>query len=207
MTLPSSTKHSVSHLAGLLHILTANLLATAQQTSSDPRVDRLPVSVSFPVVLAWADEARNLVVGLSGVTLSTRISAPMTTGVTLRSWRGYDGPESCPFKRDACRLARETTALALVAHLEFYPSRNRLVFLRGGAGVSWLREQVALDSLIHESRSWPLTLLATVGWDFRLTEHVFATPLLEVIRTAGRERAPRTGAGWIVQAGAALTVR
>ncbi len=186
---------------------TIHRAASAQQVGSDRRVDGLPVSFSVPLVLAWTDRFPRLAAGFSGLSLSTRVSPPVTTGLTLRVWNGYTGPESCTFRQTACFAEDETTVLAILAHLEFYPSPRRLIFIRGAAGVSWLREQEAVGNLIRDSRSWPFTMLAGLGWDLCLKRHLFATPLLEVLRTFLHDPAPASSARWMVQVGVALTVR
>jgi hypothetical protein len=190
----------------LFHFLASSAIASGQDVARDARLDRLPVSVSLPVFLAWAKGTRHPAVN-SGVTLSTQISASAAAGITLRSWYGNAGSqESCALDGD-CLWEQETTALAILAGAEIYPLPNRLLSLRAAAGISWLREREALGNVIHEARSWPLTLLTGVGWDLRVREHLFATPLLELLHTARHEPAPRTSPRWIVQAGMALTVR
>ena len=190
----------------LLHLVASGAVASAQDTPRDSRLNRLPLSVSLPVFLAWAQGTRHLAL-TSGVTLSTQISASLAAGIALRSWYGNaGGQESCPLDGD-CFWEQETTALALLAHTELYPLTNRLLSFRAAAGISWLREREAVGSVIHESRSWPLTLLTAVGWDLRVREHLFVTPLVELLYTGRHEPADRTSPRWIAQAGVALTVR
>ncbi|PYU02208.1 MAG: hypothetical protein DMG34_16860 [Acidobacteria bacterium] len=190
----------------LFYTLASNASASAQDAAHDSRLDRLPVSVSLPVFLAWAKGTRHPAVN-SGVTLSTQVSALMAVGITLRSWYGNAGnQQSCALDGD-CFWEHETTALAMLIGAESYPLPNRLLSVRAAAGISWLREREAVGSVIHEARSWPLTVLTGVGWDLRVRQHLYATPLVELLHTARREPAPRTSPRWIVQVGAALTVR
>src|SRR5205823_772638 len=145
--------------------------ASAQRTASDVRADRLPVSVSLPFVVGWAALAPHLGFGFSGVTLSAQVSAAANAGVTVRQWYSYLSRESCGLNQSECALEQQTTSLALLAHVEFYPLHDALFFVRAAAGTSWLREQHAADSVIHESRSWPLTVLTAAGWDIRVKGH------------------------------------
>ena len=193
--------------AALFQLLALSALVSAQQTSSDARGERLPVSVSLPLLVGWAESARYLAVGFSGVTLSTQLSPPLSAGLTVRGWYGSFGPESCTPTQKNCTIEHETTSLAFLAHLEFYPLHDRLFFVRAAAGISWLRDQQAVGTVIDESRSWPLTALAGAGWDLRVKDHVFATPLLEVLGTVRGEPVPRSSPGLIVFVGVALTIR
>ncbi|PYP55897.1 MAG: hypothetical protein DMD44_13750 [Gemmatimonadetes bacterium] len=180
-------------------------LASGQDSPRDARLDRLPVSVSLPVLVGWAEGSRGL--GLTtGVSLSVRTSATAAAGITIRSWLGDVGAQPCSLGGD-CFWQQETTGLAFLAHADLYPFRKRLLFFRAAGGISWLREREAQGTVIHEARSWPFTLLAAVGWDARLTNHVYATPLLELLATARHEPAPRSSPPWFVQTGVALTVR
>jgi hypothetical protein len=189
----------------LLHLLARSAGASAQDGPRDARLYRLPISVSLPVFVAWAEGARTMGV-TSGVSLSTHISAPLALGISFRGWSGQVSDQSCSLTGD-CTWQQQTLALSLLAHTEVYPLQGRLVFFRGAAGISWLREQEAQGSVIHESRVWPFTVCGAVGWDAHVTNHVFATPLLELLATTRGRVAPRTSPRWFVQAGVGLTVR
>ena len=191
----------------LFQLFPPSARASAQRTASDVRADRLPVSVSLPLVVGWAALAPHLGFGFSGVTLSAQVSAAANAGVTVRQWYSYLSRESCGLNQSECALEQQTTSLALLAHVEFYPLHDALFFVRAAAGTSWLREQHAADSVIHESRSWPLTVLTAAGWDIRVKGHAFATPLVEVLATSRGEPALRTSPRWITFAGLAVTIR
>jgi len=190
----------------LVQVLAVSAIASAQDAPRDARRERLPISVSLPVFFAWARDVRTLGV-TSGVTLSTQVSAPLAAGISLRAWQGFESGRSCGIFDGDCFWQQETAALALLSHADFYPLRARLLFFRAALGISWLREQEVLGSTIHESRSWPLTVLTGVGWDLRIRQHLFVTPLIELLANARHEPAPRTSPKWFVQTGVALTVR
>jgi hypothetical protein len=63
----------------LFQLFGPNAPASAQRTASDVRVDRLPVSVSLPLVIGWAESAPHLGFGFSGVTLSAQVSPAANT--------------------------------------------------------------------------------------------------------------------------------
>ena len=189
----------------LLPFLASSAAASAQSGPRDARLDRLPLSVSLPVFVAWAEGIRAMGV-TSGVSLSTQISAPWALGISLRGWSGQVSGQSCSLSGD-CLWQQQTLALSLLAHTEIYPLQGRLLFFRGAAGISWLREQEAQGSVIHESRFWPFTMSGAVGWDVHVINHVFATPLLELLPTTRGPAAPRTSPQWFVQAGVGVTVR
>ena len=191
----------------LFQLFAPSAPASAQKATADGPVDRLPVSTSLPLVIGWAESAPHPGFGFSGVTLSARVSPTANAGISVRHWYGYVSRESCGLNRSECAIEQQTTSLALLAHGEFYPLHDGLFFVRVAAGVSWLREQHAADSLIHESRSWPLTILTAAGWDIRVKGHFFATPLVEVLATSRTEPAPRTSPRWITFAGVAVTMR
>src|SRR5256886_16874610 len=87
-------------------------LASAQDSPRDARLDRLPVSVSLPVLVGWAEGSRGL--GLTtGVSLSVRTSATAAAGITIRPWLGDVGGQPC-CPGGGWLLQHETTGLAFL---------------------------------------------------------------------------------------------
>jgi len=191
-------------LGSSLCVLAVTSPALAQR---DGRSDKLPISVSVPIVVGWSDKIDGMGSGLSGLTLATPVSAAVSVGVTLREWNISLGPQPCTAVGRSCVVEEQTSARAALADIDVYPWHKPLVFMRGAIGVSWMREQSAFDDLIYESHSWPLTLLAGVGCDLRLHRHLFTTPLIEALWTARDGATSRTRATWLVFAGLALTLR
>ena len=201
------TSRTVVLSGALFQLFAPRAPAAAQRATADGPVDRLPVSVSLPLVIGWAESAPHPGFGFSGVTVSAHVSPTANAGISVRHWYGYVSREPCGLTRSECAIGQQTTSLALLAHGEVYPLHEGLFFVRVAAGISWIREQHAADSVIHESRSWPLTVLTATGWDIRVRGHFFATPLVEVLFTSRAEPALRTSPRWITFAGVAVTIR
>src|SRR2546423_630048 len=97
-------------------------------------VDRLPVSVSLPLVIGWAESAPHPGFGFSGVTVSAHVSPTANAGISVRHWYGYVSREPCGLTRSECAIGQQTTSLALLAHGEVYPLHEGLFFVRVAAG-------------------------------------------------------------------------
>src|SRR2546430_10661874 len=108
-------------------------LASAQDSPPDAGLDRLPVSVSLPVLVGWAEGSRGL--GLTtGVSLSVRTSATAAAGITIRSWLGDVGGQPCSLGGD-CFWQQGTTGLAFLGPPELDPFRQRLSFFPPTRGI------------------------------------------------------------------------
>src|SRR2546430_11022175 len=144
-------------LSGALFQLFAPRAPAAQRTTADSPMDRLPVSVSLPLVIGWAESAPHPGFGFSGVTVSAHVSPTANAGISVRHWYGYVSREPCGLTRSECAIGQQTTSLALLAHGEFYPLHGGLFFVRVAAGVSGVPEQNAPHTAIPETPTWPLT--------------------------------------------------
>src|SRR2546430_16782364 len=151
-------------LSGALFQLFAPRAPAAQRTTADSPMDRLPVSVSLPLVIGWAESAPHPGFGFSGVTVSAHVSPTANAGISVRHWYGYVSREPCGLTRSECAIGQQTTSLALLAHGEFYPLHGGLFFVRVAAGVSRRPGPNAPALGIYQSPSRAPTLLPATGW-------------------------------------------
>src|SRR2546421_12821950 len=84
--LPSRT---VVLSGALFQLFAPRAPAAAQRATAAGPVDRLPVSVSLPLVIGWAESAPHPGFGFSGVTVSAHVSPTANAGISVRPWDGY----------------------------------------------------------------------------------------------------------------------
>jgi hypothetical protein len=174
--------------------------------AGDPRASELPVSVSVPILYAWSEDALGIGSTL-GLTGTHQIVNNLDVGISFRGWWAISGPDRCELTQGDCRIKRQTIGLAYLAHADWYPSRNQLIFLRGGLGVSLIYEQEADWFYMYHSHSWPVSLLAGVGWSIPVADHLYLTPLFEYMRIFRAESALASTAPWRVHFGLGITLR
>ena len=150
--------------------------------------------------------------GVTG-TVSYWLSHRVALGVAVRPWSGTDYNPSCGVFEDTCLADEQTYAFPVFATLAAYPLKHRLLFLRVGAGLSYIREQ-ELGELpqipyalgILERRSYRPTLIVGTGADLRIASWVSISPILELIGTSVGPDALNTTRPWLWSLGVGLTV-
>ena len=166
----------------------------------------LPISARFPILLTWCSDAR--APGISGgATGTVRLSRRLGVGVSIRSWGAQCSPEECDILASECWVVHQTYAIANLAHVEVCPLGTHRVFVTAGGGVSFVREQHGSRYMIRERRSWLGTLMIGIGWDLRLGNHVYLSPLMEYLRVFRDEGAACTTKADRLSAGLAFTIR
>src|SRR5256885_12490685 len=130
------TSRTVVLSGALFQLFAPRAPAAAQRATADRPVDRLPVSVSLPLVIGWAESAPHPGFGFSGVTVSAHVSPTANAGISVRHWYGYVSRERCGLTRSECAIGQQTTSLALLAHGEVYPLHEGLFFVRVAAGIN-----------------------------------------------------------------------
>ena len=118
---------------------------------------------------------------------SVRLVGSLWLGVAGSEWSGLVG-SGCGVLDRTCRLTGGVDAMSTEVVATLYPMGSRLLRARLGGGYTYLRERIDDGGPgLAEVRSWPLTVLLSIGSDIPLAGQASITPVVEWLLLPGYE--------------------
>jgi hypothetical protein len=188
-----------------LFLLTRTASAASFEAAEEGRQSDLPVTITVPGMIYWTSGVHGIgfAPGLSG---TVRLTRSVGVGLSLRLWPFQSHAEWRPSGYDESYHYR-TLAISYLPHFQWYPFVDRFIFFRFGVGVSFISENVGFSTLVLENRFWPVTFFTGIGYDLRIRDHLFITPMFEFIGTEGEISNRADVPWWWTDVGLGITVR